>query len=1278
MRTNDDFLFAQEALRQGYVTDVQVDEGFLLQKRMADDLKLDERLGVILVKRGYIAEDQARRVYARIQPDKGQGEIRGYRLVDVIGRGAMGTVYKAIHLGLNREVALKILRPDLAGDRTQVERLKAEAAMLGSLDHPNVVRALDAGEANGFPYVVMEYVEGETLRDRLRREGPLKEDEALRITRGLADALERARRMGIVHRDVKPGNVLLTRNGTPKLMDLGLAKGPIDLGLTQHGATVGTPQYIAPEQAVDPRKADTRSDIYGLGATLYAMLVGRPPFDGQTLAEIITKVLYEVPVPVRTLRPEVSAEAGYLVERMMLKDPGLRYRTPLAVVQDIDRLMQGTSILPTGFSGNWEAWLLRKKQRRWITVYLPAAAAAILVAFGANWGVQRVRRGDSVSALEDRIQTVLLATVPQREDNLQSLRDKLERARAPAPEARELDPGNREDLEARIAKLEEEERRWAEFQALLHDTVRPLEGSGRRAEADAALEAFIRASHGDSPAAREAEAERTQLRARSDQALARARDERFSKAPADLEDARRSLVYWRDMIRPKFAWTEYAQKAQEKASDAVSSATAVVQSAKEGLDDLSGERLAKLAAQRDFTGLALRLSQRRTRAEGELDQAVANLAPFYSATALREILAAAFDAVDRSAKELVEAAWNETAARADELDGERRWEEAAALLAAFDAAARDAYAEFADAARAKRDLLVERTEREMAQAVSLWKDLLRGALETDFPAGDTASVRRRVEEALSDSRFWPVVGRLQGLARAADVHDAFTARAMEGIVAHLGTEKDRWIDRVLLKDGASERVERQWEVVAVDRAARAFTIVSHKGNQKGLPETHGLRELTDAQVEQFAALDPDAPDHQAMLAVFRLSVLPFGEKDPHARLDAWKGVAGLLAAPGAALAGPDGDGPAKTSPLAAHAHEAVARLEEETKRVESLAKKHWEAAQETYAAKLYSEALSHLKRLQGEELRFSLLSKARAKEVSDQIDEIVEKLTLDKLALILVGSRVERSKRASEGLFATVTFDFNTVEQGGTENFPRGLARFVNTPAGGGRVTTPGGSGEELALMLNPGRETELLRDRPLVLALPLDPRDEMSVGFDLWVARPFFLGIDLEGAHVGVLSADPIHERFASGVPRLEREKKPPEHDFYARGRGVAFHAGEGFEDPGAWLWDDGHQGRHFVDKDRASKARKEEMARRWFAFEARPNPYRVRFVRKGATLRLEVDGSTVYEESHPEWKALLASTGEIRILSWTTCVIDQLQVTGRIDQAWFDRTLKERGIDR
>ena len=198
--------------------------------------------------------------------------------------------------------------------------------------------------------------------------------------------------MGVVHRDVKPGNVLMSTSGTPKLMDLGLAKGPLDLGLTQHGATVGTPQFISPEQAQDPRKADTRSDIYSLGATLYAMLTQRPPFEGATLAEIITKVLYEQPTPIRVRTPEVSAEVSYLVERMMLKDPSLRYATPSAVVEDIDRVLGGRSIIPSGFTGNWEAYLLRQRMRKWMR---RAAVAGIVLVLG----------GVSAFVWRDRVET---------------------------------------------------------------------------------------------------------------------------------------------------------------------------------------------------------------------------------------------------------------------------------------------------------------------------------------------------------------------------------------------------------------------------------------------------------------------------------------------------------------------------------------------------------------------------------------------------------------------------------------------------------------------------------------------------------------------------------------------------------------------------------------------------------------------------------------------------------------------------------------------------------
>ena len=234
--------------------------------------------------------------------------------------------------------------------------------------------------------------------------------------------------MGIVHRDVKPGNIILTRKDEPKLMDLGLAKGPVDLGLTQHGATVGTPQFISPEQAQDPRKADTRSDIYSLGATLYAMVTGRPPFQGTTLAEVLTKVLYEAPTPPRVLNKKVSPEVGYLIERMMLKDPALRYRTPSDVVHDIDEILAGRSIIPDGFTGNWEAFLLRKRIRKWTKLGVGAVVGLVLLGAGALDHARPHPDTRGARARRGGYQADLLATAAESSDSEVMIREKFLKA----------------------------------------------------------------------------------------------------------------------------------------------------------------------------------------------------------------------------------------------------------------------------------------------------------------------------------------------------------------------------------------------------------------------------------------------------------------------------------------------------------------------------------------------------------------------------------------------------------------------------------------------------------------------------------------------------------------------------------------------------------------------------------------------------------------------------------------------------------------------------------
>lgn len=223
--------------------------------------------------------------------------LRGYKLLAEIGKGGMATVYKAVQLQLDRVVALKILSTHLAGDKSFVQRFLREAKLAATLAHPNIVAVYDVGQGKGRYYLAMEYVEGETLSDLVKREGPLPESRALEIMRHIADALEHARARELIHRDVKPGNILVSADGAAKLADMGLARS-VSTTTTQktQGLVMGTPTYIAPEQASGERDLDTRTDIDALGATFFYTVTGQPPFDGDTVTAIIRKHLLE-PAP---------------------------------------------------------------------------------------------------------------------------------------------------------------------------------------------------------------------------------------------------------------------------------------------------------------------------------------------------------------------------------------------------------------------------------------------------------------------------------------------------------------------------------------------------------------------------------------------------------------------------------------------------------------------------------------------------------------------------------------------------------------------------------------------------------------------------------------------------------------------------------------------------------------------------------------------------------------------------------------------------------------------
>ena len=203
-----------------------------------------------------------------------------YRLDAQVGTGGMSTVYRAFDATLERRVAIKLMHRDIAADSDQLERFRREARAVAQLSHPHIVGVIDAGEEDGRPYIVFEYVEGETLKDRIRRLGRLPVDEAIAYAIEIARALGAAHGRGIVHRDVKPQNVLVDEEGSAKVTDFGIARSMDDSGLTAEGRVLGTTDYVSPEQALG-HDVNGQSDIYSLGVVLYEMLTGDVPFHGE-------------------------------------------------------------------------------------------------------------------------------------------------------------------------------------------------------------------------------------------------------------------------------------------------------------------------------------------------------------------------------------------------------------------------------------------------------------------------------------------------------------------------------------------------------------------------------------------------------------------------------------------------------------------------------------------------------------------------------------------------------------------------------------------------------------------------------------------------------------------------------------------------------------------------------------------------------------------------------------------------------------------------------------
>ena len=262
-----------------------------------------------------------------------------YRLEAKLGSGGMSTVYLARDTTLDRDVAVKVMHREMSEQPDQLERFRQEARAVAKLSHPNVVAVIDAGEDGGYPYIVFEYVEGETLKQRIARVGALDTQEALAYAIEIARGLTVAHARKMVHRDIKPQNVLIDTEGRAKLTDFGISRQLEQDGMTATGRVLGTTDYVAPEQAMG-HAVDERSDIYSLGVVLYEMLIGQVPFHADSQVGVAMKHVNEELPDVQQRRPELSAAAALVVERATAKDPSKRYQTVGEMIDDLSTALE--------------------------------------------------------------------------------------------------------------------------------------------------------------------------------------------------------------------------------------------------------------------------------------------------------------------------------------------------------------------------------------------------------------------------------------------------------------------------------------------------------------------------------------------------------------------------------------------------------------------------------------------------------------------------------------------------------------------------------------------------------------------------------------------------------------------------------------------------------------------------------------------------------------------------------------------------------------------------
>ena len=357
--TSYDSILGKLALEQGLCTEEELQHSLkeLQVRRQIHPVMLAD----IMIDLGYVTPAQLERLRARIKETKAVPEqIPGYQIIGKLGKGAMAVVYKAKQVSLDRIVAIKILPKQFSENPEYVTRFYKEGKAAAKLNHNNIVQAIDVGEAGGYHYFVMEYVEGKTLYEDLAAGKIFSEQEALDIVIQVAKALGHAHDNGLIHRDVKPKNIMMNKEGVVKLADMGLARQTSDIEAAQSeaGKAYGTPYYISPEQIRGEINIDGRADIYGLGATFYHMVTGRVPFMANDPSEVMKKHLRQELVPPDHINTSLSNGVSEVIEVMMAKRKEDRYNNAEDLLADLQAVRAGQ--LPLWAHKKFDVSMLKK------------------------------------------------------------------------------------------------------------------------------------------------------------------------------------------------------------------------------------------------------------------------------------------------------------------------------------------------------------------------------------------------------------------------------------------------------------------------------------------------------------------------------------------------------------------------------------------------------------------------------------------------------------------------------------------------------------------------------------------------------------------------------------------------------------------------------------------------------------------------------------------------------------------------------------------------------